>query len=184
MGSGPKFPRRFVAPEVERLVSAVTGAFVACGSYRRGVSSMGDIDLVVVNDAERVPAALLSLGLELVSAGVPRWEFSLPVPWMPKPLKVDVWFPLPGRIGACITHATGGGIHNVLMRRFGISRGLRFTWFGVERIATRENVAGETEESVFDALGWPMLPPERREDVISWAGPIMDSITTAEQRLG
>lgn len=181
MGTGPRFPRRLVAPEVERLTAALGDRVLACGSYRRGCSEMGDIDLVAVSDPSSVPSALLDIGLELVSVGTPRWQFALPVPWIKsRPLKVDVWFPLPGRVGACVAHTTGSGMHNVLMRRFGISRGLLFTWAGVSRIATGEDVAGETEESVFEALGWPMLPPEGREDVLSWAAPMMDALNGTE----
>lgn len=181
MGSGPRFPRERVAPEADRLLSVLGDRVVACGSYRRNTPVMGDIDLVCVRDQHSVPELLINAGVTLVSPGVPRWEFALPVPWMSKPVKVDVWFPRPERVGACLVHATGSGMHNVLMRRFGISRGLRFTWFGVERIATGENVAGETEESVFEALNWPMLPPEEREDVLSWAAPLMDSLNLMDR---
>lgn len=137
---------------------------------------MGDIDIVCVGDPGVALARFRELGLRPVEAGLPRSEFALDVDWCPRPIKVDLWFPLPGMAGACIVHATGSGIHNVLMRRYGFSRGLAFTWAGVTRTSDGAVVAGATEESVFESIGWPMLPPVERENVVEWALPLMESI--------
>lgn len=139
---------------------------------------MGDIDFVCLSEGAAVARRLQDIGVRLVASGVPRWEFALDTDWCPRPIKVDVWIPRPGMLGACVAHATGSGMHNVLMRRYGFSHGLSFTWAGVARVSDGVTVAGETEESVFQALGWPMLPPDRREDVIEWALPLMESIET------
>lgn len=117
----------------------------------------------------------------MVEIGITRWEFALDTDWCSSPIKVDLWLPRMGMTGACIAHATGSGMHNVLMRRYGIHHGLMFTCMGVERISDGTVIAGETEQSVFEALGWPMLPPEEREHVLDWASPIMDSLNEMDR---
>lgn len=179
MGSGPRYPRHRLAPYVDWIIGSVgDDVLLPCGSYRRLCPEMGDIDLVCLSEASAVPDRLQALGIRLVEPGVPRWVFALDVDWCPRPIKVDLWVPLPGMLGACIAHATGSGMHNVLMRRYGFSRGLSFTWAGVSRLSDGVVVAGGTESSVFEALGWPMLPPEGRESVVEWALPLMESIET------
>lgn len=173
MGNGPKFPREMMAPEVERLVELLgRDRVVVCGSYRRGCSKMGDIDLVstgvTVED-------LQALGLRLVHPGNPRNEFAMDVSWSKRPIKVDLWTPVEGRLGSCVLHATGSGLHNVLMRRWAISRGLRFDWLGV-RDGEGNVLAAATEEECCLAMGWPFHPPEMRENVLSWATPIMEKL--------
>jgi DNA polymerase (family 10) len=146
-----------------------------CGSFRRDCATMGDIDLVIL-DGSDVASDLLELGLSLTEDGYPRREFSLAVPWLKAAgLKVDLWTPADGMVGSCIVHATGSGLHNVLMRRFGYARGLKFTWAGVQD-SDGKFIAGETEASCFEALGWPMMPPTLREEVLDWALPLVKDL--------
>lgn len=179
MGSGPRYPAALMRSEVESIVSRLgSGRVLPCGSYRRECQTMGDIDLVIM-DGSDVKADLLGLGLRIKDDDDPRTEFEMDVPWSKRPIKLDLWTPIPGRIGACVMHATGSGLHNVLMRRHGLARGLHFSWAGVIRLSDKAVLAAQTEDECFAALGWPNHPPQMRENVRDWVGPLMEALNAA-----
>jgi len=64
--------------------------------------------------------------------------------------------------GAALHYFTGSKPHNIAIRKLGQERGLKINEYGVFRGERR--IAGETEESVFAAVGLPWIPPELRED--------------------
>jgi DNA polymerase (family 10) len=63
--------------------------------------------------------------------------------------------------GAALHYFTGSKAHNIAVRRLGLERGLKVNEYGVWR--GRKRIAGETEESVYAAVGLPYIEPELRE---------------------
>jgi DNA polymerase (family X) len=86
--------------------------------------------------------------------------------------------------GAALYYFTGSKAHNIAVRRLAQARGLKLNEYGVFRGDLR--VAGETEESVFAAVGLPFIAPELREDrgeiEAARAGRLPDLITLADLR--
>ena len=76
-------------------------------------------------------------------------------------LQVDLRVVAPESLGAALHYFTGSKAHNIQIRRLGRTRGLKINEYGV--FAGERRVAGDTEESVFKALGLPFIPPELRE---------------------
>jgi DNA polymerase (family 10) len=64
--------------------------------------------------------------------------------------------------GAALHYFTGSKAHNIAVRKLGLERGLKINEYGVFRGAKR--VAGDTEQSVYDQVRLPFIPPELRED--------------------
>ena len=64
--------------------------------------------------------------------------------------------------GAALQYFTGSKAHNIVIRRMAQEQGLKINEYGVFR--GDERIAGETEESVYAAVGLPWIPPELRED--------------------
>ena len=64
--------------------------------------------------------------------------------------------------GAALVYFTGSKAHNIAIRRIAQNKGLKLNEYGVFQDDKR--IAGETEESVYNALGLPWIPPELRED--------------------
>lgn len=174
MGNGPRFPRQLVEPHAERLVGLLGGRAVVAGSLRRGATSVGDIDLVLV-DIERTVAieTLVNAGLTPTNLSEPRDELIVA-----GSLRVDVWTPSPGMLGACIMHATGPGIYNTVMRRWARMHGMRLSWDGVWRGDVK--IAGKTESECCAALGWPDPPPEHRERFWEWIDPYLRILDASE----
>ena len=64
--------------------------------------------------------------------------------------------------GAALHYFTGSKAHNIAIRKLGQARGLKINEYGVFR--GKRRVAGETEASVYAAVGLPEIAPELRED--------------------
>lgn len=77
-------------------------------------------------------------------------------------LQVDLRLVPRESYGAALHYFTGSKAHNIAIRRIGQSRGLKINEYGVFRGEKR--IAGETEQSVYDTVGLPYIPPELRED--------------------
>jgi DNA polymerase (family X) len=64
--------------------------------------------------------------------------------------------------GAALHYFTGSKAHNIAVSKLGIARGLKINEYGVWK--GKRRIAGETEESVYAAVGLPYIEPELRED--------------------
>ena len=77
-------------------------------------------------------------------------------------LQVDLRVVARQSYGAALVYFTGSKAHNIAIRRIAQDRNLKINEYGVFKGAKR--IAGETEESVYAAIGLPWIPPELRED--------------------
>lgn len=182
-GFGPKFTARLArelrttSPQESRVLRsvamqsanplvahlrAVPGVeqVVLAGSFRRGRETVGDLDLLIsATDAAAVTRALHDYDqIGAWSAEGPRRVTVK----LRNGLQVDLRISEPARFGAALHYFTGSKAHNIHVRRMAQARGLKINEYGVFR--GDRLVAGETEESVFDAVGLPWIPAEMRED--------------------
>lgn len=178
MGSGPHYPRRLIEPFALEAISS-TGT-ILCGSLRRGCVMVGDIDLVLPGGSgtERALESLRSIGWTVVDRGRPRTR--LVRPFKSSPLELDLWTADDEALGACVMHATGCGMLNTVMRRWGFMHGMRLSWRGVQRMTDGVWLGRATEEECCAALGWPCMPPEDREEFLCWAQPFLDEMNSKE----
>ena len=133
---------------------------VLAGSYRRARETVGDVDILVTAAPDSpVMARFLEYDevAEILSHGATRSSVVLR-----SKLQVDVRVVAPESYGAALHYFTGSKAHNIHLRRLGQEKGLKINEYGVFR--GDERVAGETEESVFQAVELPFIPPELRED--------------------
>jgi DNA polymerase (family 10) len=150
------------ARELERFLGRQPGvaAVTVAGSFRRGRESVGDIDLLVASDRPAtVMRAFTGYGevREVMAAGETRSSIRLN-----SGLQVDLRIVEPSSYGAALHYFTGSKAHNIHVRRMGQRRGLKINEYGVFR--GERQVAGRTEESVFESVGLRWIPPELRED--------------------
>jgi DNA polymerase (family 10) len=139
-------------PGIERVV--------VTGSYRRMKDTVGDLDILVTAPSggtvmERFVA--YEEVREVLSHGETRSSVVLK-----SGLQVDLRRVPAESYGAALYYFTGSKAHNIAVRRLAQARGLKLNEYGVFRGDLR--VAGETEESVFAAVGLPFIAPELRED--------------------
>ncbi|MDO8438428.1 MAG: DNA polymerase/3'-5' exonuclease PolX [Nitrosomonadaceae bacterium] len=141
------------------LLPGVTRVTVA-GSFRRMRETVGDLDILVTAAAAR-PVIQRFIGYEEVAetlaAGTTRASVILHCG-----LQVDLRVVAEESYGAALHYFTGSKAHNIAIRRLAQKRGLKINEYGVYRGKTR--IDGESEESVYAAVGLPYIPPELREN--------------------
>jgi len=128
------------------------------GSIRRGRSTVGDIDLVVVSDdAPAVAKAFLARSeIALVYAKGPhRVSVALE-----SSIHVDLRIVPPACFGSALLYFTGSRAHTIALRQLALAQGLRLNEYGLFR--GQHRIAGKTEEELYAALSLPYLQPEKR----------------------
>jgi len=150
------------AAALEAYLAKVSGVqkVTVAGSFRRMRETVGDLDILV---AARAGSPVMERFTHydevknVLSHGDTRSSVTLKCG-----LQVDLRLVPPESYGAALHYFTGSKAHNIAVRKLGQARGLKINEYGVFRRNRR--VAGDTEESVFDAVGLPWIPPELRED--------------------
>jgi DNA polymerase (family 10) len=64
--------------------------------------------------------------------------------------------------GAALQYFTGSKDHNIALRRIAQDKGWKLSEYGL--FQKEEQIAGRTEEEVYEKLGLPWIPPELREN--------------------
>ena len=155
---------------------------VAAGSYRRRKDTVGDLDILVT---ARSGGAVMNrlVAYDEVREVLARGETRASVV-LKSGLQVDLRLVPVESYGAALHYFTGSKAHNIALRRLAQARGLKLNEYGVFRDGRR--VAGETEQSVFAAVGLPFIEPELREDrgeiEAARAGRLPQLITLADLR--
>lgn len=165
-----RWPIARIAGDVEALLEhlrttpGVSQAVVA-GSYRRRRDTVGDIDILVAAARGQALADRLQAfeQVEQVLAhGTTRASVVLT-----NGLQVDLRVVQPSSFGAALVYFTGSKAHNIALRRIARARKLKINEYGVftaDQGRTAKRIAGDTETSVYAAIGLPYIPPELRED--------------------
>lgn len=155
----------------DELASAIGQHMQACdgieqmqwaGSYRRGRETVGDLDLLVVasdrvaamNHLEAYPERTHTIG---------RGDTKISIR-VGKAFQVDMRLVEANQFGAALQYFTGSQAHNIHTRRIAKNLGLKINEYGVFRVDNDEQIAGATEEEVYEAIGLPWIDPELRED--------------------
>jgi DNA polymerase (family 10) len=158
LGATRRFKLAVAAQYAGPLAKHVGG--VVAGSFRRMRDTVGDIDILVASDEPQKPTRRF-VGYpevrEVLASGATRSSVRLA-----SGLQADLRVVPQESYGAALHYFTGSKAHNIAVRKLGIARGLKINEYGVWRGETR--IAGETEESVYAAVGLPYIEPELREN--------------------
>lgn len=161
--------RRFKLPAATQVANALLADLravpgvrraVAAGSLRRSRETVGDLDLLVTTERASpvMQRFVAGAGVERVlSKGTTRASVQLR-----SGLQVDLRAVHERHFGAAWLYFTGSKAHNIALRRRAQDMGFKLNEYGLYRGAGL--VAGETERSVYRALGLAFIEPELRED--------------------
>jgi DNA polymerase (family 10) len=140
--------------------AAGAGEVRIAGSFRRMKETVGDIDIVAT---ARDPGAMMERFAryaevsKVIAHGPTRSSVLLA-----SGIQVDLRVVPAESFGAALAYFTGSKAHNIALRRIAIDKGLKLNEYGLFR--GERAIAGETEESVYAALGLRLIAPELRED--------------------
>jgi DNA polymerase (family 10) len=160
-----RFPLAAARREAEALIAELrqargVGEVIAAGSLRRGRDTVGDIDLLATAaDSRDVMRRFADYAgaARLLSRGPTRSSIVLK-----SGIQADLRVVPARSYGAALVYFTGSRAHNIALRRLAQAQGLKINEYGVYR--GKRRIAGETEASVYSALGLRTIAPEQREN--------------------
>jgi DNA polymerase (family X) len=156
-----------VLPSVERAVSELRDHPAAervseAGSVRRRCETVRDLDIIATATD---PGALTThfASLPWVAEVVARGSSKATVV-SHAGLRFDLRVVPPESYGSLLQHFTGSAAHNVALREEAVRRKLSVSEYGVENTETGTVFRAESEEALYEHLGYEWIPPELREN--------------------
>ena len=135
------------------------------GSLRRGVETVGDIDLLaVVKDTASAAERFVSFSgrEEIIAKGSTKCSIKIG-----GACQIDLRMVDADCFGAALVYFTGSKQHNIKIRHLAKKQKRKVSEYGVFSVSPsgREKfIAGEKEKDVYGKLGMRWIPPELRED--------------------
>jgi len=139
-------------PETKRVVVS--------GSVRRMKETIGDADFLVISDnPQKVMDFFVSMPevVNIIGKGETKSSVKLKTG-----MDVDVRVVPEESFGAALQYFTGSKDHNVALRRIAQEKGWKLSEYGL--FDGDKQIAGKTEEGVYEKLGLQWIPPEMREN--------------------
>lgn len=130
------------------------------GSLRRMAETVGDIDILVTADnPQPVMDAFTTMpDVQEVLAKGPTKSMIL----LKGGIQTDVRVVEEKSFGSALQYFTGNKDHNIELRKIAIKKGYKLSEYGIFK--GKKQIAGETEEEVYETLGLRWIPPELREN--------------------
>ncbi len=133
---------------------------MAAGSVRRMKETIGDVDFLVVSDKpSEVAEFFVSMPkvIQVIEKGKTKSVVKLTLG-----LNADVRVLPESSFGAALQYFTGNKDHNIALRRIAQDKGWKLSEYGI--FSGEKQIAGRTEEDVYEKLGLQWIPPELREN--------------------
>ena len=155
--------RRMTRQEADMVIGEVRqamseGTYEVAGSYRRGRSTIGDIDIVTVESPSHLNRRLRSIADEMIDEGERKSSF-----WC-RGSRVDVRYTPSSTYGSMLLYLTGAKAFNIRLREIALGKGWRLNEYGIRDLARGTVHEFSREEDIFAFLGMDIIPPELRED--------------------
>lgn len=148
-----------IARPVQMVLEAENMYYEFCGSWRRGLATVADLDVLLrEEDLEIVADSMRYIfgEIDVQWSGVSKFAFVV------KDFQVDFKNVPTESWGTGLLHHTGPAHYNIMMRARAKSRGMLLNEYGLYVRADRRWLAGTTEESIFKKLGMDFVAPEKR----------------------
>ncbi len=155
-----------VRPIAEELAAALrehptANRVEVAGSARRWAETCKDIDLIATAEEPAALAEHLAGHPLIASAGKPGSKGVRAQTH--NGVSVDLRIVAPEAFGNLLQHFTGSQAHNVQLREDAVSRGLSVSEHGVTEVESGDVTLCESEEQVYERLGYAYIEPELRE---------------------
>jgi len=162
--SGGRFILGFAMPTVKEIEDRLgrlkeVKRVVVAGSVRRRKETIGDVDVLVVSSK---PAPVMDYFtsmpevINVYAKGDTKSAIKIK-----NGLDVDLRVVPVESFGAALNYFTGSKDHNVALRRIAMDKGYKLNEYGLFR--GKKQVAGKSEEEVYETLGLDYVEPELRE---------------------
>jgi DNA polymerase (family 10) len=168
---------RFLLDEADRTADKImehlsglpgVDAITPAGSLRRGRETIGDVDLLITgkcctNEKQRTAVINRIISVpgitDVLAKGENKVSFKIR-----SGMQVDVRLLPPNSFGAAMQYFTGSKSHNVTLRQRALKMGFTLNEYGLTTLDGDKQVAGKTEQEIYNKLGLDYIPPEMREN--------------------
>jgi DNA polymerase (family 10) len=133
---------------------------VAAGSVRRMKETIGDVDFLILSDnPQKVFDYFVAMPevIQIMEKGKTKSSVKLNTG-----MNADIRILPEESFGAALQYFTGNKLHNIELRKIAINKGWKLNEYGI--FQKKEQIAGRTEEEVYEKLGLQWIPPEMREN--------------------
>lgn len=149
--------------------------FEISGSYKRGASTSGDIDVIVKNNGQLTMKLIIdtlsmfkgvdgkSFLIGTLAQGESKFMGIIRIGDHLPARRLDIFLSKPKEWGAHVLFATGNGNFNVRMRAYAETKGYKINEKFVENIKTKERYYYEDEKDIFNLIGMEYIKPEDRK---------------------
>ncbi len=149
---------------IVELLKAVRGveAVMLSGSLRRRKETVGDADILVISAVPAVVVRSFSSMKEVIrvyAKGTTRSSVKIR-----SGMNIDLRVVPKKSAGAALNYFTGSKEHNVALRTVAIQKGYKLNEYGLFSVKTGRQVAGKTEQEIYEKLGMQYIEPEMREN--------------------
>ena len=149
---------RAYAGEVVKILHPACRRIKVVGSLRRRRPWVHDIDLVLIPASQ---AELYKRLLELKGTiGVKGGKL---IRMYTPAISIDIYLATPETWGTLLLIRTGSRSHNIKLCALAKLQGMKLHADGSGLTKNGDRIAGDTEESIFEALGLFYAPPQKRE---------------------
>ena len=157
--AGGRMNRMEAEAVVNKLAGSLTsGTWIVAGSYRRGKSTIGDIDIVTTESPSVVNPKLRNTVDEVIDEGERRTSVRV------LGQRVDIRFTHKRQYGSMLIYLTGSKEFNIRLREVAIEKGQKVNEYGVEERADGKLHEFPEESDMFAFLGLQYIIPELREN--------------------
>lgn len=158
--AGGRMNRLEAEAVVDALAGSLTpGTWVVAGSYRRGKSTIGDIDIVTTESPSVINLKLRNSVDEVIDEGERRTSVRV------LGQRVDIRFTNERQSGSMLIYLTGSKEFNIRLREIAIEKGRKVNEYGVEERADGKLHEFSNEKDMFVFLGLQYITPELRENL-------------------
>jgi len=147
-----------IAEGIKSRLTPYCDAIAIAGSIRRKRPLVNDIDLVLIpNNQGQLVYQLMELGGAPKLAGNKLIRVEMPV------ITVDIYVATSYTWSTLLLIRTGSKAHNIRLAKLAKRLGLKLHADGTGLTRNGDRIAGDTEASIYRALGLRYLEPEERE---------------------
>ena len=145
------------AIELQTELMKISQKSTIAGSIRQGKEMIGDIDIVVL------PKDLDTFYDDVKDIIEYEYGATKKVFGMYKGRPINIFITTANSYGACLYQCSGPALYNIHKRRMAKSKGFKLNEYGLFNRETDEQIAGETELSIFEAMDWNYREPTDRK---------------------
>ncbi len=137
--------------------------FMPAGSFRRQKETVGDLDILIALKEYDKREEIMNLFTSLKNRKVLAKGETKSSIILESGLQVDLRVVNPANFGACLNYFTGSREHNIALRNIARSKGWLLNEYALYD-SDNISIAGNTEEEIYEKLGFNFVPPKERID--------------------